>query len=170
MLIFGHLGIGKTLARPFSRGLPVVGILIGTVLPDIIDKSLYYSLCLLTGKHGFDLGLISGTRTIGHTGLFLIGLCLLAAITRSRFIVALALGDLTHLILDAVTTMSFEEGTFFESLSPVFWPWTGWAFPESAFDSLTAHLLAKFLPFIIISEAIGIAFLAWDYWRYRKSQ
>lgn len=173
MLIFGHLGIGKALLSLFLRHLPVIGILVGTILPDLIDKTLYYSFCLLTGKSGLELGLISGTRTFGHTGLFLVGLFLIAALARSRFMIAIALGDLTHLLLDGITELAslLNGGEFsMEMFQPLFWPFSGWAFPVSSYDNITLHLVGKLMPFIVITELIGVAFLLWDYRRYCKSR
>lgn len=173
MLIFGHLGIGKALINLLLRHLPAIGIMVGTLLPDLIDKTLYYSLCFLTGKSGLDLGLISGTRTFGHTGLFLIGLFLMAALTRSRVMIAIALGDLTHLLLDGISELAslFNGGEFsMEIFQPLFWPFSGWAFPVSSYDNITFHLVEKLMPFIVITELIGIAFLLRDYRRYYKSR
>ena len=72
MFLLGHLGIGRELVKPFSKGLPLAGIFLGTILPDLIDKPLYYSLAVITHKWGSELGLISGTRTFGHTAAFLL--------------------------------------------------------------------------------------------------
>src|SRR4051812_44623567 len=100
MLPFAHLGIGSTMAAPWSRDLPKRALLLGTLLPDLIDKTLYYSLYLATGQWGEKLGLIAGTRTFGHSGLFLIAVTALALFRGSRTAVALGLGILTHLLLD----------------------------------------------------------------------
>src|SRR4051812_43545813 len=100
MFVFGHLGIGSKLATPWAQGLPRRWLLVGTLLPDLIDKPLYYGLSFATGKSGTDLGLISGTRTFGHTALFLVLLALGSIIRRSRILAALALGTATHLLID----------------------------------------------------------------------
>ncbi|MBI5201898.1 MAG: metal-dependent hydrolase, partial [Elusimicrobia bacterium] len=41
MIFFGHLGLGDALAAPVRRGLPRRWVLLGTVLPDLLDKPLY---------------------------------------------------------------------------------------------------------------------------------
>jgi hypothetical protein len=51
MFIFGHMGFGAAMARPWAnpfRKLSFGMILLGTVLPDLIDKTLYYSLSFWT--------------------------------------------------------------------------------------------------------------------------
>ncbi len=77
MFVLGHLGIGKRLAahpyRRFSR-VDKRAFFVGALLPDLIDKPLYYGWSWLTGKHGAEAGLISGTHLFGHTGLFLLAL------------------------------------------------------------------------------------------------
>ena len=49
MFFFGHLGAGSRLASPFSKGLPRGLLLLGTLLPDLIDKPLFYGLLFLRG-------------------------------------------------------------------------------------------------------------------------
>jgi hypothetical protein len=44
MFFFGHLGVGATLVRPWKERLPFRWVLLGAVLPDLIDKPLYYGL------------------------------------------------------------------------------------------------------------------------------
>src|SRR5687767_3274929 len=98
MFVFGHLGIGKTIADPTLRrySLPLAPLFIGSLLPDLIDKPLYYGLVALTGKRGAELELIHGTRTFGHTALLL----LLILMWKRPVVRALALGVLTHIALD----------------------------------------------------------------------
>src|SRR6185312_7307809 len=103
MFVLAHLGIGLELARPWRRRLPVKPLLLGTLLPDLIDKPLYYGLAWATGRRGYAIGLISGTRTFGHTVLFAAAIAAYAAARRSKAAAAVALGCATHLILDAVT-------------------------------------------------------------------
>src|SRR5207245_8990653 len=67
MFVLGHLGIGSWLAARRVRADSIAWLLFGAVLPDLIDKPLYYALSFATGRHGAALGLISSTRTFGHT-------------------------------------------------------------------------------------------------------
>src|SRR5262245_35432229 len=97
MFVLGHLGIGSWIAARRVRAGQRGWLLFGTRLPDLIDKPLYYALSLATGRHGRELGLISGTRTFGHTLLLVAVLWILLP---RRAGTPLALGMLTHLGLD----------------------------------------------------------------------
>jgi hypothetical protein len=165
MLVFGHLGIGLQVARPFRRDLPLKPLLLGTLLPDLIDKPLYYGLSWATGRHGYDIGLISGTRTFGHTVLFTAALAALAAARRSKVIAALALGSSTHLVLDVVTDI-FTRRTDY-SLRVLAWPLLGRQFPGYAFTGLREHLGQIHEPFILYAEIIGAALLFVE-WRLTR--
>src|ERR1041385_5467328 len=77
MFVLGHIGIGRRLAAhryaAFSRRDRWLFVL-GTILPDLIDKPLYYIPSSITGKEGAALGIIAGTHSFGHTLLFLVTL------------------------------------------------------------------------------------------------
>ncbi len=170
MFIFGHLGIGLTLAKPWFRGLSRRLVLVGTLLPDILDKPLYYALVWATGKRGVELGLISGTRTFGHTAIFILILGALTLFSKSRVLGALTLGTATHLLLDAVSdslTIMPEDGY----VSALLWPFTGYAFPVQPAPTLEAHLLHFATPFFCGAESLGFVLLAWDFWirRFKRS-
>ena len=102
MLPLAHMGIGSKLVNTWSKELPRWALLAGTLLPDVIDKPLYYILFAITRLNGGHLGLINNSRTVGHTAMFLLALTLLAVTRRSRVLAALALGVATHLMLDKV--------------------------------------------------------------------
>ena len=162
MFVLGHLGIGLQVARPFRRGLPLKALLLGTLLPDLIDKSLYYGLSAATGRRGFDLGLISGTRTFGHTILFTASLAAVAAARRSKVLAALALGCATHLVLDVVSDV-FTRTTDY-SLNVLAWPLLGWRFPGYMYAGLSEHLARVHQPFFLYAEIIGALLLVLE-WR-----
>jgi membrane-bound metal-dependent hydrolase YbcI (DUF457 family) len=162
MLPLGHLGIGLQVARPFRRGLPLKPLLLGTLLPDLIDKPLYYGLSFATGRRGLDIGLISGTRTFAHTILFTAALGILAASRRSKLFAALALGSATHLILDVVTDVFTRRSDY--SLSVLAWPLLGWQFPGYTYSGIGEHLGQFREPFFIYAEVIG-AILLFVEWR-----
>ncbi len=162
MLPLGHLGIGLEAARPFRRGLPVKPLLLGTLLPDLIDKPLYYGLSFATGRHGAAVGLISGTRTFGHTILLTASLAAVAAARRSKFLAAVALGSTTHLILDVVADV-FTRRTDY-SLKVLAWPLLGRQFPGYAYSGLRDHLGQIHEPFLLYAEIIG-ALLLFVEWR-----
>ena len=163
MFVLGHLGIGKRLAgrpyRRFSRA-DKRAFFVGTLLPDLIDKPLYYGHACLTGKHGAAAGLLSGTHLFAHTGLFLAVLAAGGWVTRSRPLRALAIGVATHLALDCIG-LSMNLGT-------LLWPLFGWHFPRYPFRSLGEHLWTFFRPITFTGEAIGAAILLWDWRRGRR--
>ena len=76
MLPLSHLGIGSAMARPFSKNLPFRWLLVGTLLPDLIDKPVFFALGLL--EYFRNGGWIPGKRGFAHTALFL---CLLASVS-----------------------------------------------------------------------------------------
>ncbi len=158
MFVLGHLGMGKWLAarpfRQFSRA-GKRAFFAGALLPDLIDKPLYYGWSWWTGKRGAEAGLISGTHLFGHTGLFLVTIGAAALLTRSHWVRALAIGVVTHLALDFVG-LSMD-------LRTLLWPLFGWHFPSYPFASVTQHLGTMFRPVTFAGEVLGAAFLCWDY-------
>jgi hypothetical protein len=158
MFVLGHLGLGKRLAgcpyRRFSRA-EKPAFFAGALLPDLIDKPLYYGWSWLTGKHGAAAGIISGTHLFGHTGLFLLTVAAAALLTHSRGMRALAIGVATHLVLD-FAGLSMD-------LRTLLWPLLGWHFPSYPFGSLTEHLGTMFRPVTFAGELLGAAILWWDY-------
>jgi hypothetical protein len=162
MFALGHLGIGKKLAaRPFRRfsSGDRRAFFLGALLPDLIDKPLYYGWSWLTGKQGAAAGIISGTHLFAHTGLFLMAVAGAALVTRSPPMRALAIGVATHLVLDGVG-LSLSLKTFV-------WPLFGWRFPSYPFRSITQHLGTIMRPVTLTGEALGAAILWSDYRRSR---
>jgi hypothetical protein len=163
MFALGHLGIGKRLAaRPFRQFslIDKRAFFVGALLPDLIDKPLYYIPAWVTGRHGAAAGILSGTHLFAHTGLFLVVLTAAALVTRSRPLRALAIGVTTHLVLDFVG-LSMNLGT-------LLWPLFGTHFPIYPFRSLSQHLGTIFNPITFIGEALGASILWWDYRRSRR--
>src|SRR6266581_9543183 len=97
MFVLGHLGIGSWVAARRVRAEQLAWLFFGTLLADLVDKPLYYALVLATGRRGAELGLVTGTRTFGHTLLLVVALWLLLP---RRIGTPLALGMITHLGLD----------------------------------------------------------------------
>lgn len=152
MYFFGHLGIGSKIVSPWTKKLPQMPLYLGTLLPDIIDKPLYYSYSLMTGRHGQELFLITGTRTFGHTLLFLLVILAFARIKKSLALKALAWGIVTHLLLD----WSVELFELRLTLSlPLFWPYPNGKFPHYPFHDAKEHFLNILRPSILIPEIIG---------------
>jgi hypothetical protein len=178
MIFFGHLGMGLGLTRPFfrlwGRPLKLVPFFVGTVLPDLLDKSLYYGLSTLTGKAGLALGLISGTRTFGHTFLLAFIILFLGWRLKSLSLIALAVGACTHIALDQFmdsvnyqlwpegTTLQFNDHGIPLTTVGVFWPFLGNRFPYAEFQNLGEHVRWLFRPGLLGAEVIGIALLLLD--------
>ena len=169
MRIFGHLGMGSKLAAPFARRLPYGWLLLGTLIPDLIDKPLYYGLHLMTGLSGDALGLISCTRTFGHSGLLLMLVLAIAMLKRSKILAAIGLGMATHLVLDGMqdrwNLLHGSPGASATLLAATF-PYFG-KFAAMPFNNVEDHLRTGTQPFILMSEVLGFLILVWDYYRRR---
>lgn len=166
MFVLGHLGIGLELARPWRKKLPVKPLLLGTLLPDLIDKPVYYGMAWATGRRGDAIGLISGTRTFGHTLLFTAALAAYAAARRSKAAAALALGCLTHLFLDNITDVFVRRPDF--SASAFLWPFFGWKFPGFTYSTIGEHLGEFRQPFFLYAELIGALCLFANWYGSRR--
>ena len=163
MFALGHLGLGKKIAaRPYRRFSPVEkrAFFLGALLPDLIDKPLFYIPFWLTARRSAAAGLLSGTHLFAHTGLFLMALVIAALVTRSVRLRAVAIGVATHLVLDVVA-LSMGLGT-------VLWPLFGWHFPAYPFRSLSQHLATILNPVTLAGELLGAAILWWDYRKARR--
>jgi hypothetical protein len=153
----GHLGIGKKIAaRPYHRFAPVEkrAFFLGALLPDLIDKPLFYVPFWLTGRRG---EILSGTHLFAHTVVFLLLLVAAARLSRSRPVGAVAIGVATHFVLDAVG-LSMGLGT-------LLWPLLGWHFPAYPFKNLGHHLATILNPITLAGELVGAAILLWDWSR-----
>lgn len=166
MFFFGHLGIGYKIVSPISRRLPIGFILLGTVLPDLIDKPLYYGLSYLTGLQGAELGMIAGTRSFGHSAVFLIALTLISALFRIRWLAALCLGIATHLLLDNVGDRILLGSGY--TAKALVWPLMGWQFPVYPYHGLQNHLSKAKDPYFVFSEVAGALILFWEYWKQKQ--
>ena len=169
MWVFGHLGFGAKLASPLSRKLPFGWLLLGTLLPDLIDKPLYYALYFTTGRHGADLGLISCTRTFGHSSLLILALSLSAYFRRSRVLAAITLGMATHLMLDGfqdywIYRVLQHEGESSLLLAALYPLYEG-RFGVMPYGTMGEHLKAIGDPFLIVTEVLGLSVLGWEIWK-----
>lgn len=143
---------------PLRQRLPPWPLVLGCLLPDLIDKPLYY---LLPRNE-----LISGSRSFGHTLLLLALLLVAAAVTRSRALWAVAAGDATHLLLDLIGQLILGAEPGSSIWQALFWPFDG-AFPLARFRSVYDHLLADANPYVFAGELIGGAILLHSWWRRR---
>lgn len=169
MFVFAHLGIGYQMVKPLTKGLPKIGVFLGALLPDLLDKPLYYGLSFVTGKHAAELGLISGTRTFGHTAFLLTLLTALAITQRSRTLAAVALGLGSHLVLDSWSDL-FLIHSDNAVRSALLWPLTGWQFPIHPFLGIKEHSQTLWNPVIFYGELLGLGLLFWNILKSRKSK
>lgn len=138
----------STLARPiaklFQNAFDFRFVLIGALLPDLIDKPL---------GHLFFRELIGNGRIYGHTLLFFLlifipGLWLYRKKGKT-WLITLALADLGHLFLDEIWNAPIT----------LFWPLMGLQFPK--FDvglfELVSNILAGLLkhPRVLFVEVVG---------------
>lgn len=169
MLPLAHLGIGQRIAS-FRNRLPLGPIFLGTLLPDLIDKPLYYVPALWTGRRGAELGLFSGTRTVGHSLLFLFIPLLVAAVPgpRRRWWLGLSAGIATHLLLDNFLE-PFVPLTAYSSRIALLFPMYGWRFPVAFHRTLGEHLWLHLNGWELAAELVGAVLLA-KLWGRTKSR
>ena len=163
MLLFGHTGITLGAAAAISYALrnnkkswitsveehlDVRLLMVGSLLPDIIDKPLGQVFLGETLSNG---------RIFGHTVLFLILISAAGIYLRQRhdkiWLLTLALGTFTHLILDR---MWFTPQT-------LFWPFFGFAFDSLNLAGWVPNTLHRLLtdPGVFVPEIIGLIMIIW---------
>ena len=130
-----------------TRGLDYRLLLVGSMLPDILDKPLGTWLMA---------DVLSNGRIFGHTLLFSlillgVGVYLFAG-SRRAGILSLALGSLAHLGLDQMWLQA----------ETLLWPLFGWSFPKGDvsqwLEGIVRSLFSK--PGVYIPELIGVFCLA----------
>ena len=132
MLFFGHLGI--TLLIVFvvfsllKKDIDYRFVLIGSLLPDIIDKPLGQYILGWYFQNG---------RIIAHTLLFLIVLTVAGVFVARKYktgvVSALAVGTVFHLVEDQMWVV---PGT-------LLWPLFGWEFPKLELGNYLWYLLSE---------------------------
>ncbi|MEO7189524.1 MAG: metal-dependent hydrolase [Vicinamibacterales bacterium] len=156
MFIFGHLGVGRKLAQPWSRSLPTIPLLLGMLLPDIIDKPLYYAEVA---------DIFSCTRTFGHTLALALVFLLVGLGSGKRAFTAIALGMTTHVVLDCLVEGPGKD-LWSSSWIAAWWPFFGWKFSRVHF-TVSEHVGRLIVWPTLIGEAVGLALLGWDFRRRR---
>lgn len=175
MLAFGHLGIGLKLSRFIRPAVPAFPILVGTVLPDLVDKPLYYGISLITGKVSTEIGLISCTRTFGHTGLFGLLLLMMSFVARKKahriFLVSVACGVFSHHFLDLFQDAFISEKPFLDGAETqaFLYPFYKNFFAPMPTKNVTEHIM-NFLnaPMLFLAEFVGCVILFQE-WKKRKN-
>lgn len=169
MIFFGHLGLGAGLARSWTRAYPLSWLLVGTVLPDILDKPPFYAALYFPETMGRATEVFTCTRTFGHSGIPVAVLLAIAFATGSRKLIALILGVLTHLLLDLLGDGLdwYEESS--TMLSLVF-PFLGFRFaPRSlAPDSFTEHAVMSVTSWYKMGGEIAGLILLVNLWREER--
>ena len=151
MLFFGHLGI--TLLFVFivfyflKEDVDYRFVLVGAILPDLIDKPIGNYLLYSVFQNG---------RIFGHTLLFVFTLTLLGSYVTKKyktgFVELLALGSLLHIAEDQLWK---DPGT-------LFWPLLGLEFPKYELENYFGYILYVLThnPDAYVPEIIGIGILA----------
>jgi hypothetical protein len=165
LFVLGHLGLGPRLLGPLRRRLPVRWLLFGCLLPDLLDKPLFYALLWAKGDV---VPPVLGSRSFGHTFLFLLLLAAFALLRRTPAAWAVAAGVSTHFALDLVGEL-FASGDPASSIwLALLWPFLGWNFPLAHFHTPREHLeVALESWYVIAGEIAGLAVLL-DDWRRRR--
>lgn len=145
-----------------AKHIDIRVLLVGSLLPDIIDKPL--------GRLFFR-DMFSNGRIICHTLFFLIILSLagiyLYRRKRKNWLLVLSFGTFTHLIFDQMW------------LSPhtLFWPLYGWSFPKHAnigfacwLGGIFTSLLTQPNSYVYITEIIGGVVLGFFLWHIMKEK
>ncbi|MBA7704295.1 hypothetical protein ES703_113098 [subsurface metagenome] len=123
-------------------------LLVGSLLPDIIDKPV--------GQYFFRETFNNG-RIFSHTLLFLV---LLSAVGfylykrhRQAWMLPLAAGTLMHLVLDEI----------WNAPATLFWPFMGFTFEKIELAGWVSNIFKALLsdPAVYIPEAVGLAILLW---------
>ncbi|MCA1828594.1 MAG: metal-dependent hydrolase [Myxococcales bacterium] len=157
----GHLGVGSRLLFGWRARLPALWLYLGCLLPDVIDKPLFY----LFGP----TPLISGTRTFGHTALFLLAWVLLALLLRRPWSTALAAGIATHFLLDVAGEMVSAPDPESSIWLAIFFPAFGVRFPVAHFATILEHLeISAQSGYVLAGELVGGAILLSAWWRGRR--
>ena len=169
MLILGHAGItlgaatllaGAINSRrspqstkvswftSLSSYIDIRVLLIGSMLPDIIDKPVGCYFFRETFSNG---------RIFGHTLLFLVVIAaagyILYGLRRRVWLLTLAAGTFVHLILDEM----------WQSPLTLFWPFLGFTFEREEFTDWLLDMLQSLLyfPAVYLPELVGLAVLLW---------
>lgn len=158
MLLFGHLGITLAAAKTFEKVMLSQGkkkftelidyrlVLLGSMLPDIIDKPL--------GGLIFKAALGNG-RIYAHALIFLLllaGLGIFFWVKHKRpGVLVLAGGSLIHHILDSMWRFP----------KTYLWPFYGWYFPKEDPEGWLKQWVESLLtnPEVYIPEIIGVIVL-----------
>ncbi len=131
-----------------SRYVDIRLLVIGSLLPDIIDKPI--------GQYFFRETFNNG-RIFAHTLLFLVLITAAGGYLyqrrRSRWMLTLAAGVFTHLAFDEIWQVP----------ATIFWPVLGFSFPTYDLTGWATNIFQALIsnPYIYVSESIGLTITIW---------
>lgn len=139
----GPDGLTSRVAGTIRDNLDLRWLVVGSMLPDIIDKPF-----MLLGPDN----VIGSGRAIAHSLAFMIALLLAGLMARRKaraVLLTLLAGSLAHLALDGMWQMPHT----------LLWPLLGWDFQRIDVGPLAPHLLRALTakPLTYVPEAIGFA-------------
>ncbi|HMK47224.1 MAG TPA: metal-dependent hydrolase, partial [Methanocella sp.] len=134
MIFFGHIGLTLlvvlALASLIKENVDYRLVVVGSMLPDIIDKPIGHYLFYSTFENG---------RIFAHTMAFAIlltGVCIYVErrqlLAGARFI---ALASILHII----------EDQMWNTRQTLFWPLLGWEFPKANLDNYFGNILDELI-------------------------
>lgn len=129
--------------RDSSRNIDYRMVIIGSMLPDIIDKPLF----LIFGNNGFVDG-----RGFTHSLLFQLVLMTGGLLLRKSWLLLLAFAGLMHLALDSIWHLPVT----------LFWPFLGWFTPRDSagwLSNIWENLISN--PEVYVPEIIGLLIVVW---------
>jgi len=135
MLLFGHIGItlgiflGLAFFIPQLRIIDPIYLILGSLLPDLIDKTL--------GTIIFPSTIANG-RMIAHTLLFSLTLFLTGLYLYDK------IGDVKILSLASGSIFHLMEDRMWVSRRTLFWPLLGWRFRKNRRHTGLKYLLILF--------------------------
>lgn len=170
MLPLGHMGIGIVMLWPLVSSLSVRWVFLGTLLPDLIDKPLFYGATFLQQQFGFEIFRVPGTRTAGHTGIFLFLIMVMGFRVKSAPLMAISLGMVSHLILDVMGD-SLELFDQAATAKAILYPFLGTDFSSVKPPTVATHLADSVRTYYVwTSEVLGSVLLAVFYIVFMKKR
>ena len=151
MIFFGHVGISLLvvflITIALKKGVDYRFVIVGSMLPDIIDKPLGEYLLNSVFHNG---------RIVGHTLVLIAILAIIALLVAKRYqfwgIGVLTLGAFLHQLLDQMWNAPISW----------FWPAFGWEFPQYQTDNYLLMILNNLLnkPEVYVPELVGLVIIA----------
>ncbi|CAJ36717.1 metal-dependent hydrolase [Methanocella arvoryzae] len=158
MLFFGHIGLTLLVvflvALALKIGVDYRLVIVGSLLPDIIDKPL--------GEYIFH-SVFNNGRIFSHTLLFIAVLAIIALLVARKYrywgVGVLTVSAAFHQVEDQMWNAA---GTWF-------WPLFGWGFPEYERGDYILYLLNNLIsrPDVFLPEIAGLLALGWFVLRFK---